>query len=386
MNLMEIAAPEQLGFSAERLSRIRPVMQAYVEQQKLPGILTLLARRGEVVHCETVGLMDIEANKSMREDAIFRIASLSKPVTTVAAMMLYEEGCFQLSDPISRCIPGFKDVKVQQKTAGPAMKLVALEREISFHDLLRHTSGLNVEKNYDLTLAENVQEFVKAPLIDQPGTVWRYGQSTNVLAHLVELISGTRFDRFLQERVFDPLRMVDTGFFVPPQKLERLTAVYTPAAGGGLALAEPAQGSPFAAPRPLLSGSSGLVSTAADYLRFAQMLLNGGELDGVRLLGRKTAAYMLRNHLPQELLPFELMGTTCTGLGFGLGGYVVLDPGQTGVLESAGSFGWIGSFSTYFWLDPQEEIVGMLLTQFVPIGRYPLEAQFKTLAYQALVD
>ena len=226
-------------------------MQAYIDKQKLPGIRTLLARRGQLVHSATFGLMDIEANKGMREDALFRIASLSKPITTVAAMMLYEEGHFQLSDPISRFIPSFKDVKVQQKDGGAGPALVPQQRQITFHDLLRHTSGLNVEKDHDLTLAQLVGEFVKKPLIDQPGTVWRYGQSTNVLAHLVELISGTRFDRFLQARIFDPLGMVDTGFFVPPQKLERLTAVYTPAAGGGLALVEAAQGSPFAAPRPL---------------------------------------------------------------------------------------------------------------------------------------
>lgn len=382
---METVTPEEVGFSSNRLGRIRQVMQGYVDERKLAGLITLVARKGKLVHFEKYGLMDIAAQKEMRGDAIFRIASMTKPITTVGAMMLYEEGHFQLSDPVSRFIPGLQGIKVEETGADGVSRLVDAGREPAMRDLMIHTSGLNVHFLANKSLAENMQELVKRPLLDQPGTLWRYKQSTNVLAYVLELISGMPLERFLQERIFDPLQMADTGFLVPQDKLERFCAVYWRPAEDGLKLVEGAQDSIFASPRRLCSGSSGIVSTAADYLRFAQMLLNGGELDGVDLLGRKTVDFMMYNHLADDLRPFEMLGQTYPGYGFGLGGYVVLDRMQTQTVESAGSFGWLGAYNTYFWIDRAEEMVGLLLAQFVPLGVYPLEAQFKTLAYQALV-
>lgn len=399
---METIMPEEVGFSSERLGRIRPVMQAYVDQQKLPGLLTRVTRRGKVVHCEKFGLMDIEADKPMQDDTIFRIYSMTKPITTVAAMMLYEEGRFQLNDPVFKFIPAFKEVKVLGNDAGATPELVDLEREITIHNLMTHTSGLTyafladspVDAMYqqadlfsrDRTLQENIQELVKMPLVHQPGTAWRYSVSTDVLGYLVEVIADMPFDVFLKQHIFDPLNMADTGFYVPQEKIERFAALYSLAENGGLELTDPPATGDYSKPPRNLSGGGGLVSTATDYLRFAQMLLNGGELDGIRLLGRKTVALMTTNHLPDQVLPMEFPGMTLHGIGFGLGFSVVMSVAETQGFETVGNYGWGGAASTHFWIDPEEAVIGLLLTQFMPVGHYPLEPQLKVLTYQALVD
>lgn len=400
---METVTPEEVGFSSERLRRIRPVMQAYVDKKKLPGLITLVARQGKVVHFEKYGLMDIEAEKPMQADTIFRIHSMTKPITTVAAMILYEEGLFQLNDPVSKFIPAFKDVKVLGSVASGTPELVDLEREITIRDLMTHTSGLTyafledspVDAMYEQaglfsrdkkTLQENVQELAKMPLVHQPGTAWRYSVSTDVLGYLVEVIAETSLDIVLKERVFDPLQMIDTGFYVPQEKMERFAALYSLAEDGGLELSDPPATGEYATPPRTFRGGSGLVSTMADYLRFAQMMLNGGELNGARLLGRKTVALMTKNHLPGKVLPMALFDWTMNGYGYGLGFSVIMSAVENQEFESVGNYGWFGVAGTYFWIDPQETVIGLIMTQIMWGGQYLLDAKLKELTYQALVD
>jgi len=399
---METIVAEEVGLSSERLENIKPVMQAYVDQKKLPGLITLVARRGKVVHFERFGLMDIEADKPMQPDTIFRIYSMTKPITTVAAMMLYEEGHFQLNDPISKYIPAFKDVSVLGNVAGGGTELVGLEREITIRDLMTHTSGFTygfledspVDAMYqeaglfskDKTLQENVQELAKMPLVHQPGSAWRYSVSTDLLGYLVEVVTDTPFDAFLKKRIFDPLNMTDTGFYVPQAKIDRFATLYSLVDEGELELTDPPATGEYSKPPVMHSGGGGLVSTTADYLRFSQMMLNKGELDGIRLLGRKSAALMSINHLPVHLTPIGLPDFVLSGYGFGLGFGVVMNVAQTQVLESEGNYGWGGAASTQFWIDPKEELIGIIMTQFMPNGFYPIAPQLKVLTYQALVD
>ena len=400
---MDTIAPEKVGFSTDRLGRVHPVMQAYVDQKKLPGVITLVSRRGKVVHFERFGLMDIESNKPMQADTIFRIYSMTKPITSVAMMMLYEEGRFQLDDPISKFIPAFADVKVFGKTNDGKIKLSDLEREITIHDLMTHTSGLTYASleaspvaamyqeagllNRDRTLQENVQELVKLPLVNQPGTVWRYSVSTDVLGYLVELIANMPFDAFLEQRIFAPLHMTDTGFYVPKEKIDRFAALYSPADNGGLELTDPPATGEYSKPPSLFSGGGGLVSTTTDYVQFAQMVLNGGELNGTRLLGRKTIEFMTTNHIPDQLMPLQIAHDwVLHGYGYGLGFGVIMNVAQSQVLGSGNTYGWGGAASTHFWIDSKEELLGVIMTQFSPVYYYPIEQQFKVLTYQALVD
>jgi CubicO group peptidase (beta-lactamase class C family) len=331
---------------------------------------------------------------------------MTKPITAVATLMLLEEGHFQLCDPVSRFIPGFKDVMVFAGKTDTGIELAHAEREVTICDLFTHTSGLSYGSNPDdpvdalylqeqkkgtlpedaFTLEHLIQALTHLPLAHQPGSKWRYSLSTDVLGYLVQVISGQALDTFLQERIFDPLGMVDTGFCVPTEKLARLSALYT-AKDGGLDLAEPSAAERAAKMPSFLSGGGGLFSTVADYARFAQMLLNGGELDGARLLGRKTVELMATNQLPAELLPFGFgEHAIIYGYGFGLGVRVLVDVALSRVVGSVGEFGWDGAFSTYFWIDPKEDLLGVLMPQLGPNGSYPIHQQFKTLTYQALVD
>jgi len=385
---MDVVAAGRVGLSEERLARIGPVMQAYVDEGKLPGVITLVARQGQVARFECFGMMDVEASKSMRADAILRIYSMTKPIASVAAMMLYEEAHFQLDDPVSRFIPAFKDVQVLEESGGET-RLVAPEREITIHDLMCHTAGLAFREGMwakDNTLEEGVREQLALPLVRQPGSLWEYSHATNVLGYVIELISGEPLDRFLKERIFDPLGMADTGFYVPPDQVGRLAAVYSRSESGELERADSEDPDDFTRPPRMCQATGGLVSTAADYLRFCRMMLNRGELDGVRLLGRKTVETMTVNHLPDRLLPIGFPDWTWHGYGFGLGVSVVTNAAQSQVLQSDGAYGWAGWASTHFWIDPREALIGMILTQLMPIYTYPIEAQFKTLVYQALVD
>jgi CubicO group peptidase (beta-lactamase class C family) len=403
---MQIAAPGEVGFSVSRLSRVGTWMQSYVEQNKLAGLIALVARRGRVIYFERAGLMDVEAAKPMQFDTIFRIYSMTKPVTTVALMMLYEEGRFQLYDPVSRFIPEFADVKVLAGGTEREFEQAEPKRAITIRDLLTHTAGLGYGFDQDspieemhreagmfggplstlqIPLREMVRILVKLPLIYQPGTEWRYSVATDVLGYLIEVISGMSLDAFFEERVFGPLGMEDTGFYVPEAKLGRFAAMYGPAENGGVELLDAPATSPFAKPALGLSGGAGLVSTASDYARFCQMLLNGGALDGVRLLGRKAVELMRTNHLPDELIPIQVRPHILHGCGFGLGFRVLVNVAQAGRLGSEGEFGWGGLASTSFFIDPEEQLIGLLLTQLAPSRYYPVRNEFKVLVYQALV-
>jgi CubicO group peptidase (beta-lactamase class C family) len=399
--LMNIVSPEAVGFSSARLARINTVMQRYVDQRKLAGMVTLVARRGQVVHLETCGMADIESDSPMRRDTLFRIYSMTKPITSAAVLMLFEEGQFQLSDPIADFIPAFGDVKVLDNSAGSGVRYVDPVRPISIRDLLTHTAGLsygfdeNVYIDYlyrervyslrqngaDPTLEELIGAIAKLPLAHQPGSAYRYSFATDVLGLLVQAVAGMPFEEFLRQRIFEPLGMVDTGFHVPSEQIGRFAANYGPDQEHGLAVVDAPATSQFARPTRAPSGGGGLVSSIGDYLRFAQMLLNQGELDGVRLLGRKTVELMASNHLSAGVHPFDEAHN-----GFGLGVSVLLDPAQAQNLGSVGSFGWGGAANTKFWIDPREELIGILMLQFMPNDTYPVGPNFRTLVYQALVD
>ncbi|GAF68830.1 unnamed protein product, partial [marine sediment metagenome] len=385
---MNTVIPEEAGFSANKLSRIGTWMQRYVDQDKLAGLIALVARRGKVVYLERVGMMDVEAAKPMQFDTIFRFYSMTKPITTVALMMLYEEGRFQLHDPVSRFIPEFADVKVFAGATEGGFKVTELEREMTIWHLLTHTAGLTYDfsedspvdalyleadlHNVDTPLEEMIHKLNKLPLVHQPGTAWRYSMATDVLGYLIEVISGTLLDVFLKEKVFKPLSMEDTDFYVPEEKLGRFAAMYGPTENGGIELLDAPATSQYTRPPRFLSGGIGLVSTASDYMRFCQMLLNRGELDGTRLLGRKTVELMTINHLPDELIPIQVQPHTLHGCGFGLGFRVLVDVPSAGRLGSKGEFGWGGAASTSFFIDPQEELVGLLLSQLSPSRYYPI--------------
>jgi CubicO group peptidase (beta-lactamase class C family) len=399
---MHTITPEEAGFSASRLSRIEPWMQSYVDSNKLAGVIAMVARHGKVVYLERVGMMDVEAAKPMQFDAIFRIYSMTKPIASVALMMLYEEGRFQLHDPVSKFIPKFADVQVFAGGTERGFEATELEREITIWHLLTHTAGLTydffedspVDAMYlaadlhqpDRTPKEVVHEIVKLPLVHQPGTAYRYSMATDVLGYLTEVISGTSLDVFLKEKILVPLGMEDTDFYVPEEKLDRFAAMYGPSEDGGIKLLDAPATSQHTKPPRFLSGGSGLVSTALDYLRFCQMLLNGGELDGIRLLGRKTVELMTVNHLPDELIPIQVQPHTLHGCGFGLGFRVLVNVAQAGRLGSEGEYGWGGGASTSFFVDPKEGLIGLLLTQLEPSRTYPIRSEFKVLVYQALVD
>ena len=376
-------------------------MQRYVDEGKIAGILPVVARRGHVVYAECFGMMDVEAHKPMQFDTLFRIYSMTKPITSVAVMMLYEEGFFQLTDLISRFVPGFDDAQVLIKTTESGLELAKLEREITIHHLLTHTSGLGygideddpvyemiqeriwrvVEQRPDTTLEQMVQDLARLPLAHQPGSAWRYSLATDVLGYLVQVVSGMGFDEFLRRRIFEPLGMVDTGFYVPQDRIEHFSANYGPGEQGGLEVIDAPATSRYTRPTSHPSGGGGLVSTASDYVRFAHMLLNKGELDGVRLLGRKTVELMTMNHLPAGCHPFDE-----TYRGFGLGVAVVTDVAKSQLLGSVGAYGWGGAASTTFWVDPQEELIGLLLLQLMPSGTYPVRSDFQVLVYQSIVD
>jgi CubicO group peptidase (beta-lactamase class C family) len=398
---MDTTTPEAVGFSSARLLRIDRAMQRYVDEDKLAGTVTAVARRGKLVHLKECGLMDVEADKPMQLDTIFRIYSMTKPVTSVAVMMLYEEGRFYLSDPVSKYIPAFEDVKVFVRKTETGLELADLERPITIRDLLTHTSGLAygldegpyVDELYrkhvwrmlgekpKTTLEEQILAVTRLPLANQPGSTWRYSMATDVLGYLVQVVSGVPFDHFLKERITGPLGMVDTDFWVPETKIERFATNYGPDDEDGLKVIDEPKTSQYAKPTTHPSGGGGMVSTAADYLRFAQMLLNKGELDGVRLLGRKTVELMTMNHLPAGIHPWE-----DKAVGFGLGGSIVLDVAQRQNVGSVGNWGWGGAASTEFWIDYQEELIGVLMVQLMPYGHYPVTTDLQVAVYQALVD
>jgi CubicO group peptidase (beta-lactamase class C family) len=398
---MNLIAPEEIGFSSDRLERVNSVMQQYVGERRMAGIVTLVARHNRVAHCAIFGWQDIETKKPMAFDTIFRIYSMTKPITSVALMMLFERGLVRLADPVSRFIPAFNKAKVLDREG----RLIDLNREITVHDLLTHTSGLSygeyetdlfddaIDENElyraEITLAEFVLRLVELPLINQPGERWYYSAATDVVGFLIELIADMSLAEFFEQEIFKPLGMLDTGFIVPENKVDRLATLYSADEDGALNVASNEPDSDYSERTRLHTGGHGLVSTAADYLRFAQLVLNKGELDGVRLLGRKTVELMTMNHLPPALLPMHYNGILdepVHGIGFGLGFNVIVDVAQSGTIGSAGDHGWGGNAETYFWVSPKEQLIAILMAQCIPSLTYPIRNEFRTLVYQALVD
>ncbi|HZP92138.1 MAG TPA: serine hydrolase domain-containing protein [Burkholderiales bacterium] len=408
------APAESVGMSAQRLGRIGEAYKHEIDQGKLPGVVVMVARKGKLVYADAIGFQNKEAGKPMTKDAIFRIYSMTKPLVSVAAMMLVEDGKIQLTDPVSKFLPAMKNLQVSVAKADPEFAkttytLVPAEREPTVQDLLRHTAGLAygeitqnapVKEAYakagvykpsidydarDLTPAEEVERMAKAPLAHQPGTVWEYSLAVDMLGRVVEAASGERLATFLEQRLFRPLKMSDSGFWVPKEKLSRLAEPLP---------VDQATGKPNKLVDVSIvpnndSGGAGGVSTAADYLRFVQMLLNGGQLDGARVLSRSTVALMTSDHLGTRIhapvTPGELLLGT-PGYTFGLGFAVRQGAGVAGVPGSAGEFMWAGYAGTYFWVDPKEEIAAVYMTQAPSPIRAYYRKLFKQLVYAAIVD
>ncbi|HSH10755.1 MAG TPA: serine hydrolase domain-containing protein [Ilumatobacter sp.] len=401
--------PVRLGFDPQRLARIDSHFQRYIDDGRLAGWQVAVSRAGQLVHHSTAGHRDREAGTPWSPDTIVRMFSMTKPITSVAAMMLYEEGGFELKDPVSKFIPSFADARVYR--SGSAFKPVTepVTEPVRIWHLLTHTSGLTYgfhhqhvtdaiyrmagyewgqPKGFDLEAC--CDAWAGLPLAFQPGTEWNYGVSTDVLGRIVEVVSGMPLDQFLAERIFAPLGMTDTGFFVEPDRVDRVARLYGPHPATGLAVVSPLDHVTTESPT-FLGGGGGLWGTAADYLRFCHMLLGRGQLDGVRLLGSRTVDYMTRNHLPGNA-DLEAFGrplfaeTSFDGVGFGLGFSVQLDPAAYRVLSSPTEYAWGGAASTAFFCDPHEDIAVVFLTQLLPSSTHPIRPQLKQLVYQALID
>ena len=411
-DLPKLSRPEEAGFSSERLNRITQFFQSEVDQGTIPGAVLVVGRNGKMVYRQAVGYQDRENKSPMKVDSVFRIFSMTKPVTTVAVMMLAEEGKIDVMAPVAQYLPEFKDVKVGVESMDPAggkpmLNLEAPVRPMTVQDLLRHTSGLVygpfgntlVHQEYNKanlfdpgqTLAEFVTKISKLPLAHQPGTVWEYGMSTDVLARIVEVVSGMPFDRFLAERITKPLRMADTAFYMEPAKLQRVAQLQIDPKTGK----RPEFGNPDDLTKEKVkwfSGGGGLLSTASDYSRFCQMLANGGELDGVRLLSPKTLAVMTSDQVPaqarrvgelqvtQDLNPFPEIGQS-----FGLGFAVRTDQGHSPVSGSVGDYFWAGAAGTYFWIDPQEKLYAVMMLQMPFVEAGPDRRALREIVYGALV-
>lgn len=398
----EVARPEDAGMSAERLQRLSAELQEYVDEGRLAGAVALVARRGQVVFHDAFGYRDAEAGAPMQEDTIFRIASQTKAIVSVATMLLQEEGRLLISDPVGKYLPGFMETTVAVARDDGGYDVVEAERPITIRDLLTHTSGFGygtgtgsgawedagIQGWYfadrDEPIRATVERMAGLPAEAQPGEAWVYGYSIDILGALVEEVAGKPLDRFLDERIFEPLGMDDTFFYLPESKRDRLAVVYA-AAGEGIARAPGdgpdgsiAQGAYVEGPRKSFSGGAGLLSSVADYGAFLQMLLNGGELHGHRILGRKSVELMTTSHLGQVAF--------APGQGFGLGFYVVEDVGARGLPGSVGEFGWGGAYHTSYWVDPAEELVVVYMTQLIPAGDLDDHEKVRALVYQAIVD
>lgn len=399
----ETAPPQSVGLSEEGLGRITALMQENVDKQRVGGAVAAVARHGKLAYLECVGKTDIEADVDMQTDAIFRIASMSKPITSVAVLILYDEGKIRLDDPVSKYIPEFAEPKVLR----PGQKIdqaTRAKREITIKDLLTHTSGLTYQWDAhlgplyrdagithgvigdDSILAEKMKRLGRIPLLHEPGEAWTYGLSVDVLGRVIEAASGKSFKQFLDERVFGPLKMKDSCFFVPDEKLPRLAVAYAPEAGGGLKRLDSevvtegpfsyCADHPYKGRKMYYSGGGGLCSTVGDYLRFCQMLLNGGRLDGVRILKEATVAMMTRDHV----------GQLKKDQGFGLGVSVVRNSQEAGGLDCVGAYGWGGFWYTTFFVDPGNKLIGICMAQIHPDGEATLNRQFRNLAYEAIIE
>ncbi len=412
-----IESSESVGLNSKVLERIKPVMQSYVDEKRFAGFSTMIARRGRIVHFEQVGYRETESKKPITPDTIFRIYSMTKPIICTALMILFEEGRFQLIDPVAKFIPAFGEIKVLTGEVATGCKEVDLIRPVTIRDLLTHTAGLSYHFLEDspvcgmyrqanfmrpgLSLQALVNELAEMPLAYQPGTRFHYSMGIDVAAHLIEIISDQPLIDFLKARLFEPLGMIDTDFCVPPEKGDRLAAMYglpdislpdttfstmlEAWQSGNIGKINVLENYTPDYPFGFARGGHGLYSTAWDYMQFAQMLLNGGNLNGVRILGYKIVELMHMNHMPVNLLPFEIGGIPILGYGFGLGSRVLMNVAESAMPGSVGEFGWSGAAKTYYWVDSREEIIGILMTQYMMGVDLP-EKDFQVLAYAALMN
>jgi len=404
------ASPESAGMSKAAFDRLEEhLKRRYIDAGRFPGTQLLVFRRGKIVHSAVQGFADVERKAPVKDDTIFRIYSMTKPITSVAFMMLFEEGRVALDEPVHKYIPEWKNLGVFQAGTAPAFLTKPPSRPMLIVDLLRHTSGLtygfqqrsNVDAAYREvkigevekagTLQSMIEDLAKIPLEFSPGDAWNYSVSTDVIGYLVGKISGQPFEQFLKERIFDPLDMNDTDFFVPADKAHRFAACYSADGKGGMTLQDDPTGSSFLSPPSFISGGGGLCSTAADYLTFCRALINGGELGGVRLIGPKTLALMTSNHLPggrdlPEMSRSLFSEATYNGIGFGLGFSVTMNPTQTLIPGSAGEYAWGGAASTAFWIDPAEELIAIFMTQVLPSSAYPIRRELRTMVYAGITD
>jgi len=404
--------PDAAGFDADRLRLIDDhLRERYVAPQKIAGCQVVVSRRGQIAHHSSLGDMDLERSRPVADDTIWRYYSMTKPITGAALLSLYERGLFQLTDPVHRFLPEFRDMQVTERLADGSRRLVDAERPISVRDAMMHMTGIGygpAGARLDMatigrrqqsgglgkgaTLDTLMQGLATEPLRFQPGTKWLYSWSTDVCARLVEVIAGQRFDEYLQTAIFDPLGMADTGFFVPEDEADRLAALYTRNADRRLELLDDPERSPLRRPPSLLLGGGGLIGTTSDYMRFCEMLLNGGERKGVRVLGRKTVELMTSNHLPNDgdlrsvALPGGYGEVGFDGMGFGLTVAVSKGPVANGAAGSRGEFMWGGAASTAFWIDPAEELIVIFMTQLIPSGTFNFRGQLKSLVYSAIID
>jgi CubicO group peptidase (beta-lactamase class C family) len=420
---VERTKPESVGMSSERLTQVSAWLKAQVSSERLAGASLAIARRGQIVYQQTAGVSDQGTGQAFADDTIVRIFSMTKPITTVAAMMLYERGCFQLDHPVARYIPAFEQTQVW--LGGDLTKTEPQTTRMTVRQLMTHTSGLTygfmnqnvvdadyrtrgLDQNKETLLADWVDELAEVPLICQPGTEWHYSVSTDVLGRLVEIWSGQSLAEFFEQEIFGPLGMQDTGFAVPEDQAHRFSSLYRPASGAvmgaasppvdplkdrdpGLLLLDAVATSPYLRSPRFYSGGGGLVSTMGDYCRFCQMLMDGGILGQTRLLSPKTIEYMRLNQLPNGA-DLAAMGqavwseTNYEGIGFGIGWAVVIDPVKANIVASVGEHHWGGAASTFFWLDPKEELFVVFLTQLLPSSTYPLRRELRAQVYQALLE
>jgi CubicO group peptidase (beta-lactamase class C family) len=402
--------PTEVGVDPSRLAAIDRITHDYVDSGRFPCVQFLLARRGHIVHHDVYGHADVDDQRPLRDDTIFRVYSMTKPVTSVALMMLYEEGRILLEDPVSRYLPSFAGARVFASGNENRFETREADREMTVHDVLTHTSGLTygfqhqhavdaIYRSHNLgdftpnmrSLSENMELLGSLPLMFSPGSRWCYSMGTDVCGAIVEVVSGQTLDEFFEERIFAPLGMVDTAFWVDgDDRRDRFSTNYL-FFGGNTSVMDKWDRSSYLKPPAMLSGGGGLVSTMTDYHRFTEMLANGGELDGVRLLSNRTVRFMTTNHLPgdQTLNGMGQVGFAegvMEGLGFGLGFSVNMSPASNGALGSVGDYGWGGAASTVFSVDPAEELIFILMTQLLPSSTYPIRRQLRATVYQTLTD
>ena len=406
------AAPQEVGLSAKRLERISTTTRQFIDEERLAGAVTVVARRGKVAYFEAYGMMDVETNKSMQKDTIFRIYSMTKPIAAAAVMMLCEEGKLELDVPASVYLPELGGLKVAKDADAERLALVEADRDVTVQDLMRHTAGFPgaarymagqtaVDKYYrkvglhrlhECNLQEMVARLGKIPLLYQPGSKWHYSIAADVLGRLIEVASGQTFDVFLAERVFQPLGMHDTGFYVPVEKIDRFAGMYGPKPDGGLQTIDAPEGgtgniskTSFIQKPKFLSAGGGLVSTAADFARFCLMLSGRGTFAGKRLIKAESVELMTRNHLPKHLIPLDKKPEArYAGLGFGLGVSVRVQGTDWVPASQVGEYGWIGGTSTEFWISPRDELVAITLAQHIPFSE--LSEKVKPLVYAAITS